>query len=182
MAANFLLDKGDKALRVVGVFEIWKNIVVSLVIAILCSVGVVALLRYHSDWKHGEFKVTNVHCQAPTQHKSCNDGSCKSYAVTSCSVTVDGFDVPFSTSYTAPDTPPSVGASAKVFYDPKDKSRAFLAHDDFLDAYKTWFFIGLVVLIVSALASAGFQYYVRGSHLAQRVEGGVAVFNMATDA
>lgn len=184
-AAGSVTEQGDDALRLVGTVELWKNIIVS---GLLCVVGIaviVALVRYHHDWKRGSFGVKSVHCDAPHTHTSCDDDHdhCSTTRVTHCSaIVVDGFAQPFSADFVEGKQPtPTVGAHVDVFYDPHDKAKAMLAHNDFVDAYKTWIIVGLAVLCASAAVSAGFQYYVRNSHLAQRVAGGAAVFQMVSD-
>lgn len=178
---NILVDKGDDALRFVGTVELWKNIIVALLFAIAGIVGAVALARYHSGWTSGEFAVTKATCDPPTKRTSCHKDDCTTKEVVQCTaIDVQGFATPFVAQYTEPTKPPAVGAKVKVFYDPADKSQAFLAHDDWVDEYKGWL-IGFLVLMVLGLGfSAWFQYYVRGSHLAQRVAGGAAVLQMVT--
>ena len=177
---NFFVDKGDDALRFVGTVELWKNIVVSVVFALAGVVAIVAVVRYHSGWKSGDFKVTQAQCSTPSTQQSCTGKKCSTSTVTHCSkLGVDGF-APFVTQYTHPAQPPSVGESVKVFYNPSDKKQAFLAHDDAIDEYKGWI-IGALALVVLGLGfSAWFQFYVRKSHLAQRVAGGGALFDMVT--
>lgn len=179
--ANILVDKGDEALRFVGTVELWKNILVSLFFALAGIVGAVALARYHSDWKSGEFAVKQATCDPPQTHTSCHKGSCTTKKEVTCTaIDVDGFATPFVAQYVEPTKPPAAGAKVKVFYDPTDKSQAFLSHNDWVDEYKAWL-IGFLALVVLGLGfSAWFQYYVRGSHLAQRVAGGAAVFQMVT--
>jgi hypothetical protein len=70
----------------------------------------------------------------------------------------------------------------KVFYDPHDEKKALLAHDDYLDEHKTWIIAALAIACVASAANAGVAYYLRGSHLAQRISGGMAVVGMTSDA
>lgn len=181
MGANASAEKGDEALRFVGTVELWKNIVVAVLVGAATLVGIVALLRYHSDWKSGRFRVTEATCAPPHPETTCDsENRCHTKRVAHCSkITVDGISQPFVAAYAEPDTPPAVGDEVEVFYAP-DKTKAFLAHDDFVDEYKGWIVAGLVLLLVGTSASAWFQYHVRHSHLAQRVAGGAAVFDMAT--
>lgn len=180
-ASASTVEKGDEALRFVGTVELWKNIVVSTLVAVGTVVGIVALVRYHSDWTHGRFKVSEATCDPPHSQTTCHNDRCTTKQAVSCpKLHVDGFSQAFAADYVQPAKPPTVGSEVKVFFDPKDKSQAFLAHNDFVDEYKSWIIAGLVLLLLGAASSAWFQYYVRGSHMAQRVAGGAAVFDMAT--
>ena len=176
-------EQGDRAFRFVGTLALWRNIVVGVLASIACIVGAVALARYHSDWTSGDFKVTHRACRPPEAHTSCSGGgsSCTTHRVATCSsLRVDGFSQAFAASFVEPELPPEVGASVRVFYDPGDRSKAFLAHNDFVDAHKTWLTAGLTVACLASAAGAGFTYYMRNSVWAQRVAAGSAVFSMTT--
>ena len=167
-------EAGDGALRAVGVFELWKNIVVSTLLGVTALVGAVAVQRYHSGWRTGTFKVEEAECAPPSRETSCSShGNCNTREVTHCNtVKVDGFHHPFAAAYVSPDAPPKRGDDVKVVFDPKDKDKgAELARNDPIDEYKAWIVAGLVVLALLLGVSAGVQYSVRGSHLAQRTAG-----------
>lgn len=172
-----LLDKGDDALRFVGTVELWKNVVVSTLIGIGIVVGIVALLRYHSGWRSGTFTATSVTCDPPAKVRQCHDGKCTSKTVTRCpDIRLDGFAQSFVGEYDT--SPPTTGSAVRVVYDPTDPSKAELARNDPIDEYKSWIIAGLVLVLAGVTLSAWFQYHVRHSHLAQRVAGGAAVFDM----
>lgn len=174
-------DPGDHALRFVGTVELWKNIVMSSLVGLVTLVAIVLLVRYHAGWQHGEFEVKASQCGAPQSKTRCDShGNCSAYTLTSCTMHVDGFDEAFTAGYDSPAKPPAVGARVKVFYDPADKSKAFLAHNDFVDDFKIWLILGLALICLGAFFTAWFQYHVRDSHMAQRVEAGAALFRMAT--
>lgn len=182
MPENAFMEKGDEALRFVGKVKLWMDIGLATVLGLATLVSIVAILAYHADWKQGSFMVTKAECGAPERKTSCDDqGKCDAHMVTHCSaLNVEGFDQTFTAEYREPSKPPTVHSKVKVFFDPKDKSKAFLAHDDFVDENKLWIILGLSLFLAAAVASAWFQYYVRRSHLAQRIMGGTAVFDLAT--
>lgn len=167
-------EPGDGALRMYGTFELWRNIVVSSLVGVAALVGAVAVYKYHSGWRTGSFKAKEVRCDPATRETSCGShGRCTTRDVTRCgTIHVDGFSKPFSASYDAPEAPPRVGDEVKVVFDPKDRDAgAELARNDPVDEYKAYIVAGLLVLALLLGLSAGMQFAVRNSHVAQRAAG-----------
>lgn len=183
MSENAFLDTGDKAVRFAGTVELWKNIVISTVLCIVSVVAIVVLLRYHADYAHGDFKVASIKCNAPTTATDCNHGSCSTKTITHCpTIRLDGLPKSFAGDYTLPAKPPAEGGTLKVFYNPEDKSEAFLAQNDAIDEYRNWILLGLVVVCLSSAFAAWFQFSVRNSHLMQRTAAAGGVLNLAMNA
>lgn len=170
------VEKGDEALRFVGKLELIKNIVVSVLVALACAAGAVALYRWHHDYKRAAFKVMHVKCVPPVT----TAGEHGPRTVTVCSdIKLEGFSQTFASQYVAPAVPPQKGDHVDVLYDPHDRARhAVLVENAPIESHKVWIIALLVLVCVASLYSAWFQYYVKGSHLAQRVAGGAAVVDM----
>lgn len=177
-----LVETGDDAIRFVGKMKLWTDIAVGVLFSVGLIVCIVAMAVYHADWKSGAFAVEDIRCAAPEHKTSCNGKyGCHSFTVTQCThMRLKGFAQTFTTQYVAPAKPPTVGETVRVFYDPKDRSQSFLAHDDFADEHKKLIIGGLTLVLLAVSVSTWFQYFVRKSHLAQRVAGGAAVFDLAT--
>lgn len=173
---------GDYALRTVGTVKLWYNIIVGVVVAVLLVVAAVGVFQYHRNWRIDSFPVTKIVCSAAEKSTTCHKGKCETTDSVTCpAVAVEGFASPFTAQYVKPSEPPNVGSQVPVYYDPADRSTAKLAHN-VGDLQKHRVFIAVVLVVVAAitLLISYVQFYVRKSHLAQRVAGGVAVFDMAT--
>ena len=172
-----LSTPGDAALRTVGSVRLWYDIVKSALVVVGLIVAIVLVLLHHRTWKSGSFKVESASCAPPAPEKRCDsNGSCHTAMVRQCSaIKLSGFEQPFASDYTAPRAPPTPGQSVKVFYDPDDRKRAALARNDLVDEYKGLIVALLALIAAGAAVSGAVQYYVRKSHLAQRIAGGVTV-------
>lgn len=179
--SDLLLSTGDKVLRTVGTVKLWWDIIKGCLIILLIIVLAVGIAQYHARWKADTFSVKDITCAAPHTVTSCNNnGSCSNTSLSECTITLDGFKQTFSSSYKAGVSPPTAGQTVKVFYNPRDRSDALLARDDFVDDHKTVLITVLAIVMLLVLVGVVVQFVVRKSHLAQRVAGGTAVFSLAS--
>lgn len=160
------LQEGAQTL---GTFAIWKNILGSVVVAIVLALVTAGISNYHKSWKLKTCSVTNVECDAPYAVRSCDkQGSCTTVEEQRCTVYMDGCH---SISSTFSDSHPRKGDAVKVYFNPSDDSQSMLASQDFVDAHKPWILLALIGVIVLTLVAAALQFAFRNNKSVQTIEG-----------
>lgn len=167
-AALSSLQQGAQGL---GTYAIWKNIIGSVVFALVLAFITAGVFYYHKSWKLKTCLVTDVDCAPPHTVRSCdNNGNCTTQEEHRCTVHMDACHT---ISSVFGGSHPEKGDSVKVYFNPSDESQSMLASDDFSDAHKPWILLALISLIVIILASAALQFAFLNNKSVQTFAGAV---------